>query len=136
MKNRMLTLIATLGLAAALAPTAAAQVIDMSWATQSAVGCQTPGDAYARAVAQNYYNYLKKLPEAGYSGPSLPGGVDANAIKKAMQAAEEIMACRQSGSGDKCAWRTKTAADDNYRSIQHCQIVAKADGSIKYVCAP
>jgi hypothetical protein len=80
----MLTLIATLGLTAALTSTTAfAQMpdMDMSWAMRSQMQLQQQGDATARATAMAYYRYMLQLRRMGYTGPSLPTGVTPETLR-------------------------------------------------------
>jgi hypothetical protein len=76
MKKHLLTLIVALGLMAALSTHAAAQMpnMDMSWAIGSLTQLQRQGDARAHATAMAYYNYMLRLRQMGYTGPSLAHG--------------------------------------------------------------
>ena len=96
MKKYMLTLIATLGLTAALTSTTAfAQMpnMDMSWAMRSQMQLQQQGDATARATAMAYYRYMLQLRRMGYTGPSLPTGVTPETLRGFRAAAAAVNGC-------------------------------------------
>lgn len=135
MKKQLLTLIATLGLAATLAATqAAAQNMDMSWGIRSQMQYQQQGDAYARAMAQYYYNYMQGLRRNGYTGPSLDTGFNANTLQQSMRAAQQSMDAFHASSANSSNQRSNAAEDYSYRAIQGCQLVVNANGYRYYVC--
>ncbi|MBZ5546363.1 MAG: hypothetical protein LAO22_00170 [Acidobacteriia bacterium] len=73
MKQQLLVVIAALALTVVLMPAASAQMpnMDMSWAIRSQMQLQSQGNLYARMVAMQYYNYMLRLRQMGYTRPSL-----------------------------------------------------------------
>ena len=135
MKKQLLTLIATLGLAATLASTQAkAQNMNMSWGIRAQMQYQQQGDAYARAMAQYYYNYMLRLRQMGYTGPSLPTGFNAQTLQQSVQAANAATQRYIQSGADSSNRRSFAAEDYSRRAIQGCQIVADANGIRYYVC--
>lgn len=135
MKNHMLTLIAALGLMAALAPTkAAAQNMDMSWALRQQMQYQRTGDAYARSMAQQYYNYMQSLRRQGYTGPSLPTGFDSNTLQESNRRLQESMDRYHASSSANSNRRSNAVQDYDYRAVRGCQVVVGSDGRRYYVC--
>ena len=137
MKHHLLTLIATFGLMAVLAPSnAAAQAppMDMSWAIRQQMTLQAQGDAYARATAMAYYNYMAQLRRAGYTGPSLPTGVTADTLRAANERLQNTMDRYHQSSANNSNRRSNAVADWNYRAIRGCQLVTDGRGYRYYVC--
>lgn len=89
MKHQLLTLIAALTVAAALAPThVAAQTMpasNLNQMIQNQVRMQQWGDRNAMAAARAYYLYALRLRRMGYQGP-IPTGVTAGSLNAANQA--------------------------------------------------
>lgn len=137
MKNHMLTLIATLGLMATVAaPKAASQTLnmDMSGAMRRQMMLQAQGDAYARSVAQAYYNYMLRLRQQGYTGPSLPTGVTADTLRASMQRLQNSMDAYHASSANNSNRRSNAVANWDYRALRGCQVVVDANGNRWMVC--
>ena len=66
--------------------------MDMSWGMNAQMQYQAYGDAYARSMAQYYYNYMQALRRAGYTGPSLDTGFNAQTLQQSGAAANAAMA--------------------------------------------
>lgn len=45
---------------------------------------QASGDAFARAMARYYFNYMQMLRAQGYTGPSLPTGFSAATLMQSV----------------------------------------------------
>lgn len=82
MKQQLLVVIEALALTVVLMPAASAQMpnMDMSWAIRSQMQLQSQGNLYARMVAMQYYNYMLRLRQMGYTRPSLPTGVTPQSL--------------------------------------------------------
>src|SRR5216684_8899795 len=78
MKHQLLTLIASMVAAAALAPAPVAAQ-NMNQMIQNQMRMQRIGDQMARAAAMNYYNYARALRQQGYTGP-IPTGVTTQSL--------------------------------------------------------
>jgi hypothetical protein len=127
--KRLLAVFVLMGLLVVFAPTqASAQNMDMSWGIRSQMALQTQSDAYARSLAQWYYNYMQMLRSQGYTGPSLPTGFNANTLTQANQAANAA-ASAYIKSGMINSNRTSNAiADWDYRAIQGYQVYVDPNG--------
>lgn len=137
MKTHSLALFSAFGLMAVLAPTKAsaqAPPMDMSWGIRQQMQYQANGDAFARAMAQQYYNYMQMLRQQGYTGPSLPTGFDANTLQQANQRLQDSMDRYHASSAANSNRRSNAVADYDYRAIRGCQIVVNANGYRYYVC--
>jgi hypothetical protein len=137
MKKHMLTLIATLGLMAALTSTTAfAQMpnMDMSWAMRSQMQLQQRGDAVARATAMAYYRYMLQLRQRGYTGPSLPTGVTPETLRASAQRLQQSMDAYHASSAANSD-RTSNAINNwDYRAVRGCQLVVDVYGTQRWVC--
>jgi hypothetical protein len=137
MKKYMLTLIATLGLTAALTSTTAfAQMpnMDMSWAMRSQMQLQQQGDATARATAMAYYRYMLQLRRMGYTGPSLPTGVTPETLRASAQRLQQSMDAYHASSAANSD-RTSNAINNwDYRAVRGCQLVVDVYGTQRWVC--
>lgn len=133
MKKHLFTLVIALGLMAAHA---AAQMpnMDMSWAIRSQMQLQRQGDATARATAMAYYNYMLRLRQMGYTGPSLPTGVTAETLRASQQRLQQSMDAYHASSAANSD-RTSNAINNwDYRAIRGCQLVVDAYGYQRMVC--
>jgi hypothetical protein len=137
MKKHMLTLIATLGLMAALTSTkAVAQMpnMDMSWGMRSQMQLQQRGDATARATAMAYYRYMQQLRRMGYTGPSLPTGVTPETLRASAQRLQQSMDAYHASSAANSN-RTSNAINNwDYRAVRGCQLVVDVYGTQRWVC--
>ena len=131
----LLTLVAAIGLTAALVPTqAAAQNMDMSWAIRQQNQLQMQGDARARALAQWYYNYMLMLRRQGYTGPSLATGFDANTLQQSNRRLQEAYDRYNRSSAINSERRSNSASDYDMRAIRGCQVGVDANGNRYYFC--
>lgn len=80
-KQLLFATLVLLGLTAVLTPTASAQNMDLSWGIRAQAQYQAIGDYNARAAAMAYYNYMLRLRQMGYTGPSLPTGVTPQSLQ-------------------------------------------------------
>jgi len=137
MKKQILNLIATLGLMVLLSSaTAFAQTLnmDMSWGINQQIRLQQQGDAAARNAAMAYYNYMLRLRQMGYTGPSLPTGVTTQSLQNSIQALQNSMnAYHQSSMAN--ANRTYNAVNSwDYRAIRGCTLAVDVTGNQRWVC--
>jgi hypothetical protein len=136
MKN-LLAVLGMLGLMAVASPNkAAAQTMnmDMSWGVNNQMMYQARSDAYARYLAQWYYNYMQMLRRNGYTGPSLPTGFNAATIMQSNQAGQAAFNSYMQGLQQSSNRMNNSAADYDLRAIRGCQLVAGANGNRYYVC--
>jgi hypothetical protein len=66
--------------------------MDMSWAFPWMNGLQAEGDRRAADAAQQYYDYMQRLREQGYTGPSLPTGITPYTMREAVERANRATA--------------------------------------------
>ncbi len=97
---KKLALTAAFGLLALVGRNASAQQLnmDMSWGIRTQQMMQSIGDANAMAAARAYYNYMLRLRQMGYTGPSLPTGVTAQSLSAANQRLQQAMSNYTYGS--------------------------------------
>jgi len=137
MKKHMLTLIATLGLMAALTSTTAfAQMpnLDMSWAMRSQMQLQQRGDAVARATAMAYYRYMLQLRQRGYTGPSLPTGVTPDTLRASAERLQQSMDAYRASSAANSDQTSNAINNWDYRAVRGCQLVVDVYGYQRWVC--
>jgi hypothetical protein len=137
MNRYIATLATTLLLTLTLAPKqAAGQTLnmDMSWGIRNQMMYQAQGNAYARAAAQAYYNYMLRLRAMGYTGPSLPTGVTAQSLQAANQRLQQSYDAYNRSSAIN-SQRTSNAINDwDMRAIRGCSVGIDAYGNRKYYC--
>jgi hypothetical protein len=61
--------------------------MDMSWAFPWMNGLQAQGDQRAADAARQYYDYMQRLRQQGYTGPSLPTGITPDTMRESMERA-------------------------------------------------
>ena len=137
MKKHMLTLLTMLGLMAVLgiAP-ALAQMpnMDMSWAMNQQMRLQQQGDYAAMSTAMAYYNYMARLRQMGYTGPSLATGVTPQSLQNSIRGAQNAMDAYNRG------WqvnsnRTSNAVNNwDYQAVRGCSLVVDVYGYRRWVC--
>jgi hypothetical protein len=108
--------------------------MDMSGLMRQQMMLQQQGDAYAKSVAQAYYNYMLRLRQQGYTGPSLPTGVTADTLRASSQRLQDTMDAYHASSANNSNRRSNAAADYSYRAIRGCQMRTDANGNRWYVC--
>jgi len=136
MKN-LLTLVFTLGLAAALTSTrAAAQMpnMDMSWGIRNQMQYQAQGNAMAHATAMAYYNYMRRLRAMGYTGPSLPTGVTPESLQNSMQRLQQAQDGFHASSFANSNRTFNSATNYDYRAIRGCTLAVDSYGQKTWVC--
>jgi len=130
----VLTAVAALMVVTSVPVAAQAPPMDMSWGINAQMRYQAMGDAYARNMAQYYYNYMQMLRAQGYTGPSLPTGFDANTLMQS-NAAANAAAGRLIQSGMINSDRRSNASGDwSNRAIRGCQVWVDAYGNRYYGC--
>ena len=137
MKKNMLSLIAMLGLMAVLGVgTAFAQMppMDMSWGIQQQMRLQQQGDAAAMNAANAYYNYMVRLRQMGYTGPSLATGVTQQSLQDSIRGAQGAMDAYNHASQVNSN-RTSNAVNswDN-RAVRGCYLGVDVYGYQRWVC--
>jgi hypothetical protein len=123
MKKHLFTVIGTLGLLVALtSPKASAQMpnMDMSWAMRSQMQLQYQGDLNARRVAMQYYNYMLRLRQRGYTGPSLPTGVTPDTLRASMQRLQQSMDAYHASAAANSNRTSNAVGDWDNRAIRGC----------------
>ena len=66
-----------------------AQNMDMSWALRSQANLWQQGQATAYGAAMQYYTYMLRLRQMGYTGPSLPTGVTNESLRASVNGANQ-----------------------------------------------
>jgi len=123
-------------LSAVLASGAHAQnpPMDMSWAIRSQLRNQQIGDATARYWGMQYYNYMQRLRQQGYTGPSLPTGVTPQSLQRSIAAANDATQ-RYIRSGQINSERRSFAVNDwDMRAIRGCYWGVNSWGQWGYIC--
>lgn len=137
MKKHMLTLLVALGLMAAFTTTkAAAQMpnMDMSWGIRSQMQLQQQGDAMARATAMAYYNYMLRLRQMGYRGPSLPTGVTPDSLRASMNRLQQSMDAYHASSAINSNRTSNAIGNWDMQAIRGCQLVVDYYGQQRWYC--
>ena len=136
MKNTLILIAAALVAIFAPGKAAAQQLnMDMSWGIRQQMAYQAQSDAYARSVAQAYYNYMLQLRRSGYTGPSLPTGVTADTLRASNQRLQNSMDAYHASSAINSNRRSNAVAAWDYQAIRGCQVVTDARG-YRYAYCP
>ena|SRR5579862_7541482 len=132
----MWTVIATLALLVVVSSSAFAQAppMDMSWAINAQNQYWQMGNAAANNAAMTYYNYMLRLRQMGYTGPSLPTGVTQQSLQNSINAANQATQNYIQGSMVNSQKTYNTAADYDYRAIRGCSLTTNAYGQRVYWC--
>jgi len=137
MKRTLLTIAAAVAITAGLTtPKASAQTLnmDMSWGIRNQMMYQAQGEAAARAAAAAYYNYMQRLRQMGYTGPSLPTGVTPQTLQAANQRLQQAYDSYNRSAANN-SQRTSNAINDwTMQAIRGCYPVVDAYGQKTYVC--
>jgi hypothetical protein len=137
MQKNKLALIAVLGLMAVFMTTkAAAQMpnMDMSWGIRSQMQLQQQGDAMARATAMAYYNYMLRLRQMGYRGPSLPTGVTPDSLRSSMNRLQQAMDAYHTSSAMNSNRTSNAIGNWDMQAIRGCQPVVDSYGQQRWSC--
>ena len=138
MKN-LLTAFAFAAVTAVVASNpAAAQAppMNMSWAFTSQNALQARNDAFARTMAMQYYNYMQQFRAAGYTGPSLPTGFNAQTLMQSGQALNAAtQAYIQAGSVNRNI-TSNAVGDYDLRAIRGCTKPYSGPQGAGYPAAP
>jgi hypothetical protein len=125
MKNLLtaITVAAVLMVAASTPAAAQAPPMNLSWGIASQMQYQARGDAFARSMAQYYLNYMQQLRAAGYTGPSIDTGFNAQTLQQAGQAANAATQRYIQGSMVNSQKTFNAASDYDLRAIRGCTLV-------------
>ncbi len=136
MKNLLavIALIAVMTVIVSTPAAAQAPPMNMSWGIASQMRYQAQGDAFARAMAQNYYNYMQQLRARGYTGPSLPTGFNAQTLMQANQAANAAASRYIQGGMTNSNIRSNATGDWDMRALRGCQLAGTRYGERIYGC--
>jgi hypothetical protein len=137
MKQNMLTLLAMRGLMAVLgAAPAFAQMpnMDMSWAINQQMRLQQQGDNAAMNAASAYYNYMVRLRQMGYTGPSLATGVTPQSLQNSIRGAQNAMDAYNHASQVNSNRTSNAVSNWDYRAVRSCSIVVDVYGYQRWVC--
>ncbi len=108
--------------------------MDMSWAIRSQLRNQQIGDATARYWGMQYYNYMQRLRQLGYTGPSLPTGITPESLQRSIAAANDATQ-RYIRSGQINSERRSFAVQDwDMRAIRGCSWGVNNWGQWGYIC--
>jgi len=116
---------------------AAAQAppMNMSWAFNSQAQLQARGDAFARTMAMQYYNYMRQLRASGYTGPSLATGFNAQTLQQSGQALNAATQAYIQGSTVNRNITSNAIGDYDMRAIRGCtKYYTGAQGAGYYGC--
>ena len=124
MKKQLFATLVLIGLMAVLTSTASAQMappMDMSWGIRAQMQYQQIGNYNARAVAMAYYNYMLRLRQMGYTGPSLPTGVTPESLQASIQRSQQAAnAFMQSGMHSTDA-RSNAVGNWDWAALRGCR---------------
>ena len=124
MKKQLFATLVLIGFAAVLTPMASAQMMpsmDMSWGVRAQAQYQQIGAYNARAVAMTYYNYMLRLRQMGYTGPSLPTGVTPESLQASIQRSQQAAnAFMQSGMHSTDV-RSNAAGNWDWAALRGCR---------------
>lgn len=137
MKKHMLTLLAMLGLmAAAGAAPAFAQMpnMDMSWAINQQMRLQQQGDYAAMSTARAYYNYMLRLRQMGYTGPSLATGVTPQSLQNSIRGAQNAMDSYRHASQANSNRTSNAIGNWDRQAVRGCTAVVDVYGYRRWVC--
>ena len=116
-------------------PSAAqAPPMDMSWGINAQMRYQAYGDAYARGLAQYYYNYMQMLRARGYTGPSLPIPFNSSTIVQSNQAANAAAGVLIRSGMINSDRRSNAVGDWDMRALRGCQVYVNQWGGRYYGC--
>jgi hypothetical protein len=137
MKNLLTVFALAAVTAVVVSKPAAAQAppMNMSWAFTTQNALQVRNDAFARTMAMRYYNYMQQLRAAGYTGPSLPTGFNAQTLMQSGRALNAATQAYIQGSTVNRNITSNAVGDYDMRAIRGCtKLYSGPQGAGYYGC--
>ena len=124
MKKQLFATLVLISLSAVLTPTASAQMahpMDLSWGMRAQMQYQQINDYNARAVAMAYYNYMLRLRQMGYTGPSLPTGVTPESLQASIQRSQQAANAFMQSGAHSTDVRSNAAGNWDWAALRGCR---------------
>lgn len=123
MKKLLFATLVLTGLTAVLMPTASAQMMpsmDLSWGLRAQAQYQQIGAYNARVAAMTYYNYMLRLRQMGYTGPSLPTGVTPQSLQASIQRSQQAANAFMQSGAHSTDVRSNAAGNWDWAALRGC----------------